>query len=147
MTMHFRPSIRRNGTLYELPRPIVSVRINDTWDIERYKIPLLQGDTFVGHSRSGVDIALEGQIGSQAGQITLDEPTMFAALEQLRTALNVADETDRFELVLYQDDDSDFRSFRECSSLRFEYDLSNARLFTYSVVIHASDPSIHAGVV
>ncbi len=142
----FKPALWRGGELYELPRPITSLRVQDAWDYARFKVPLAAGDVTAGHSRNGVDIAIEGRLAAQAGDLKLDEAAMFTALEQLRTRLHVSAAGAFFELFLYHDPaTSTYRSFRQCCTTRFEYDLSDARLFTYSAVIHAADPTIHTG--
>ncbi|MFG0333627.1 MAG: hypothetical protein ACF8TS_09725 [Maioricimonas sp. JB049] len=141
----FKPAIWRTGTLYELPRPIRSLRIQDEWDFQRFKVPLVAGDLTVGSSREGVDIIVSGQIGSQSGELRLTEADMFTELEALRSALNQAADDDPYEFFLYHDPgDATYRSFRDCTTVRFEYDLSNQALFTYSAVIHAGDPMIYA---
>ena len=141
---HFKPAIWRNDLLYELPRPVVALRIQDTWDFARFKVPLHDGDTLAGHSRGGVDISLEGQLASHSGDLKLTEADMFAALEALRSALDVIGSDNLYELFLYHDDaSSTYRSFRSCSTVRFEYDLGDQRLFTYAAVIHAADPVIY----
>jgi hypothetical protein len=140
----FKPAIWRDGVLYELPRPLTSVRLQDSWDYARFKVPLDDGDWTAGHSRNGVDIALEGRVGSHAGILTLSEEEMFAALETLRTHLDASPEAGTFELFLYHDPATGtYRSFRDCCTVRFEYELTDPRLFTYSTVIHAADPTIH----
>lgn len=143
----FKPALWRHGLLYELPRPITSLRIQDSWDYARFKVPLRDGDVSAGPSRNGVDIAIEGQIGSQGGALKLDEAAMFLALETLRGQLHVDDPDDRYEFFLYHDPASGtFRSFRQCLTTRFEYDLTDPRLFTYSLVVHAADAAIYATV-
>jgi hypothetical protein len=141
----FKPAIWRNDTLYELPRPIVAVRVQDTWDFEQFKVLLRDGVDVAGRSQNGVDISIEGQIGTQAGALQADEAAMFAALESLRSALGVSSPEATYELFLYHDSGtSTYRSFRACTTVRFEYDLSDKALFTYAVVVHAADPVIHA---
>lgn len=141
----FKPSLWRDGLLYELPRPITSLRIQDAWDYARFKVPLRNGDAIAGPSRNGVDVALEGQCGSRSGALTLDEAAMFAALEELRARLHVNDSSAAFEFFLYHDPaTSTYRSLRNCLATRFEYDLSDPHLFTYSLVIHAADATIHS---
>lgn len=141
--LHFKPAIWRDGTLYELPRPIRSLRIQDEWDFTRFKVPLVDGDLTVGRSRDGVDIVIAGQIGSQAGTLRLTEAEMFAELEALRAALNPLPDDEPYEFFVYHDPSAGtYRSFRRCSTVRFEYDLSNHALFEYSAVIHADDPTI-----
>jgi hypothetical protein len=142
---HFKPSLWRDGQLFELPRPVTSVRVQDSWDFARFKVPLGDGDAAVGHSRNGVDIAIEGRCGSQGGQLKLAEDDMFAAIELLRSKLHVPAGSSGYELFLYHDPaTSTYRSFRSCSTVRFEYDLSDPHLFSYVVVIHAADPVIRS---
>lgn len=140
----FKPSLWRDGALFELPRPVTSVRVQDSWDFARFKVPLGDGDSTAGASRNGVDIAIEGRLGSHAGQLKLDEASMFAALELLRSRLHVAADSPGYELFLYHDPaTSTYRSFRRCHTVRFEYDLSDPHLFTYAIVIHAADAAIY----
>jgi hypothetical protein len=140
----FKPAIWRNSTLYELPRPIVSVRLLDSFDFEQFKVPLAAGDAVEGRSQNGVDVSIEGQIGTQAGQLKTDEASMFTAIETLRANLAADSPEDSYELFLYHDPGSStYRSLRGCSTVRFEYDLSDPHLFTYAVVVHATDPEIY----
>ncbi|MCA9053863.1 MAG: hypothetical protein KDA75_08500 [Planctomycetaceae bacterium] len=142
----FKPALYRAGQLFEFPRPVTSVRIHDSWDYARFKVPLLDGDVTAGHSHNGVDIALEGRLASQAGQLKLDEAAMFSAVEQLRSRLTRSTADPPFQFFLYHDPaTSTYRSFQQCHTVRFEYDLSDPHMFTYSVVIHAADPTIHTG--
>ena len=143
MTFIFQPAIYRDETLWKLPRPVTSCRVREAWDFEKFKVPLAVGDVQLGHSREGVDLLLEGQIGSQADELKLSEETMFAAIESLRSQLDVTSEATKFEFFLYHDDATDtYRKFQSCSTVRLEYDLSNPHLFTYSAVIHADNPTI-----
>ncbi len=139
----FRPSIVRPSSVYQLPRPVTSVRIQDSFDFAKLKAPRITGDMIVGHTSSGVDIAIEGQFGSHEGTPQLSEEQMFLTLESLRLAVHSENPEDRYRLFLYCDTEtSTYRSFRECTTVRFEYDLSKSRLFTYSLVVHASCPVI-----
>ena len=142
----FKPAIYRDGQLFELPRPISSIRIHDSWDYAKFKVPLLDGDGTAGHSHNGVDIAIEGRLASQAGQLKLDEAAMFSVVEDLRSRLTRSADDPPFQLFLYHDPaTSTYRAFRQCSTVRFEYDLSDPHLFNYAVVIHAADPVIYTG--
>jgi hypothetical protein len=139
----FRPSIVRTTSQFELPQPVTSVRVQDSFDFAKLKAPHISGDLLVGHSSSGVDISIEGQIGSQAGNLRLTEEQMFLTLESLRQAVHSSDPDDRYRLFLYFDPaTATYRSFRDCLTVRFEYDLSRKQLFTYSLVVHASRPAI-----
>lgn len=141
---NFHPSLWTAGELFELPRPVTSVRVQDSWDFARFKVPLGNGDTVTGHSRNGVDIAIEGRLGSHAGQVTLDEAGMFAVLEQLRSKLHLAPQGPGYEIFLYHDAaTSTYRSFRRCHTVRFDYDLSDPHLFSYSVLVHATDSTLY----
>lgn len=139
----FRPSLVRPDAVFELPQPVTSVRVQDAFDFAKLKAPQMTGDMLVGHSSSGVDIAIEGQIGSHAGNLRLSEEQMFLTLESLRQAVHSASPIDRYRLFLYFDPaTATYRSFRDCMTVRFEYDLSRKQLFTYTLVIHASRPAI-----
>ena len=141
----FKPAVWRNGVLQALPRPVHSIRIHDSWSFEKLKVPLKNGDIFTGHSRQGVDIALEGQVGDVNGTLQPTEEAMFVALESLRETLSVDQAKAPYEFFLYHDvGTKTFRSFRHCTTVRFDYDLSSPHLFTYQVVIHAADPKIYA---
>lgn len=140
----FKPAVWKAGTLYELPRPVTVVRIQDSWDFARFKVPLAAGDAIAGRSANGVDIAIEGEIGKQAEVLKTDEASMFAAAQALRTALSPTDPDQVYRFFLYYDAGSaTYRSFRNCTTVRFECDLSAPQLFSYSALIHASDPTIY----
>lgn len=144
--LNFKPAVWKDSVLYELPRPVTVVRILDSWDFARFKVPLAAGDSVAGRSANGVDIAIEGEIGTQAGSLKADEASMFAAIEALRSVLSADAPDDEYELFVYHDAASaTYRSFRRCTTVRFECDLSAPQLFAYSAVIHASDPVISTG--
>jgi len=144
MTFTFKPAIYQNASFYELPRPVPVVRMRDAWDAGRFKVPLADGDTLTGHSRQGVDISIEGQIGSQSGTLKISEGDMLQEAETLRDRLDVASDAEKFELFLYHDSASGtYRKFKTCSTVQFEIDLSNQNLFTYSMVVHAEDPVLY----
>lgn len=144
MTFTFKPAIYKNSSLYELPRPVPVVRVRDAWEASRFKVPLGDGDTLVGHSRQGVDISVEGQIGSQSGTLKTSEGEMLQESETLRGTLDVTSGLEKFEFFLYHDVASaTYRKFKSCSTVQFEIDLSDQNLFTYSLVIHAEDPVLY----
>ena len=144
MAFTFKPAIYKNSVLYELPQPVLAVRVQDAWDFEQFKVPLADGDFLTGHSQQGVGISVEGQIGEQSGSPKALEQAMFAEIETLRTALDITSDSDKFEFFLYHDTSSStYRKFKSCSTVRFDYDLSDKNLFAYSIVIHAEDPVIY----
>lgn len=144
--LKFQPGIARHGSVTEFPRPIQGFRIRDAWDFEKMKIPLLDGDQLVGHSRSGTEILLEGQIGQHTGSLKLSEPEMFSTLNLMRDALDVNESCPAFEFVLFADEStSEYRFFRDCTTVRFEFDLSEKCIYSFSAVIHAANPRIFTG--
>jgi len=140
------PIIIRDQSSTELPRPVLVFRMQDNWDFTKLKVPLKDGDDRTGHSRMGIDITIEGQIASHNGLIRSSEHEMFTSLMQLRSALNVNQSSERFSLGVHQDPDSGLRHYlRDCTTTRFDYDLSDKQLYEYSIRIHASDPEMYFG--
>ena len=144
MSLVFRPALYRGGTLFELPRPITTLRVLDAWDFEQFKVPLAAGDRLYGHSRNGLDLSIEGSVGTRAGTLCATEEDMLAALSQLSEAFDITSDEDRYEFFLYHDQPSAaYRKYRSCATVRFEYDLSSPQLFTWSAVVHAEDPRLY----
>jgi len=144
----FRPAIWTGGALTELPRPVTSFSHSGFVDFEKFKTPLADGDVVTGHSRNGVDLQVEGEFGSVAGTLKIDEPTMLQAVMTLRGLLHVDSAADRYGLVLYYDSATgQSRYFQQCTTVRFDCDLSNPALFTYSILIHSSAPTLVTGVL
>lgn len=140
--MQFSPAIIRGLSVIEFPRPILSCRIHDTWDYLKLKVPRQDGNQIAGPSRDGVNITIEGEIGSLSGTLKLSEADMLDAAEILREALHV-DNDSGYELGLFKDASGNRRVFHDCFTNRLEIDFSNPSLFSYSVTIHASNPKLH----
>ena len=122
-----------------------SLRVRDSWDFQTFKIPLADGNTVVGGSRHGVEIIVEGRFGSQAGTLTLTEADMFEEIKNFRNALDVPVSSDTYSFFLYYDATQGiYRKFKSCSTIRFEFDLSDEKLYSYSAVIHAADPNFYS---
>ena len=144
MALTFKPAIYRDAVLYELPRPVDSLQVRDSWDFQTFKIPLADGNTVVGGSRQGVEIIVKGRFGSQAGTLTLTETEMFQEINEFRDALDVPDTSGTYSFFLYYDATAGvYRKFKSCSTIRFEFDLSDEKLYSYSAVIHAADPVVY----
>ena len=144
----FQPAIWKSGLLTQLPRPVTAIRLADSWDFDKYKTPLADGDMVTGQSRNGVDVQLEGQIGHVAGSLRLDENAMLLAMLNLRSRLDVENSAGRFGLVLYHNTTTgQSRYFEKCTTVRFESDLSDPRLYTYSLLVHASSPDLVTGIL
>ena len=141
----FAPTLVRDTTQFELPRPILSLRIRDDWDLERNKVPLRRGELHGGQSQNGVDILISGQIGTQSGQLRIHEQEMFETLTQLRNQLDTTTPTSTFRLSLYHDGLGQHYYFDLCTTMKFEADLSDKHLFDFSIQIRAADPIIHFG--
>ncbi len=139
----FRPAIYRGGVLYNLPRPITRLRIQESFDSQTFKVPLRDGELAGGQSRNGVDLLIEGQIGSQGEVLLLSEAQMLEELEALRNACHPGSPDELCELILYQDTGgSESRKYRDCSLVRLDTDLSNPWLFTYAITLRAHDPEL-----
>ena len=144
----FQPAVWKGGVLSQLPRPVTALRLSDAWDFEKFKTPLTDGDVVTGQSRNGVDVQIEGQIGHVAGSLRLDENAMLLAILNLRTRLDVDNAAGRFGLVLYHNPTSgESRYFEKCTTVRFESDLSDPALFAYSLLVHASSPTLMTAVL
>lgn len=142
--LQFYPAIYQDNALYELPRPVRSMRFEDGWDYEQLKVPLRDGDRLVGHSTQGVEITLEGEIGSREGTLKLTEEEMLAEIFALREKLDVSNDSDKYSFIFYRDSTAGtYRRFKSCSTVRFEYDISSPVLYTYSLTIHAEDSTLY----
>lgn len=139
-----QPGIVRDGSLTELPRPIVSCRLHDAWDFQKLKVPRQDGDIIAGTSQDGVEIRIEGQIGSVSGELKLSEEQMFEAVEELRAALQPVPDEAGYELVLFRSSEGEARSLRHCTTIRLDVDFSSRHLFAYTLAIHAADPVIYS---
>lgn len=143
--LQFAPALLHGEAVIDFPRPIVVCRLHDSWDFLKLKVPRQDGDQLAGPSRDGVEITLEGQIGTHSGELKLSEETMLATIETLRTALHSADDSG-YVLALYRTGDAGYRYFRRCLTSRFDVDFSNQRIYAYAVSIHAADPVLYDGL-
>lgn len=144
MMWKFEPAFQWSGATFVLPRPITACKIVDRWSAARFDVPLRDGDVVHGRSRRGVDISIRGQLGSHDGELAVGEMPMFDLLEAMREALHVSDPEQEYGLTLFTDGTTR-RGFRRCTVTRLEYDLSDAALFGYSLVVHASEPRLVEG--
>lgn len=144
MSLTFQPALYKDSRLYELPQPVLSLRIQDAWDFARFKVPLVPGDIHTGHSLGGVTIAVEGLIVAREGPPRAREAAMFAALETLRAVLDVGSSEEKYDFYVYHDAVlQTYRHFRACSTVRFDYDVTDKNRFRYAILIHADDPHIY----
>lgn len=134
----FSPTLETSAERFVLPRPVTALRISDRWRMDQFEVPLRDGDRVHGRSRRGVDVSIRGRLGRHDGALTASELAMFDVLEQMREACH-ADPEAKFGLAIF-DDGTLKRGFSGCVVTRLEYDLSDASLFGYSLVVHASDP-------
>ncbi len=144
MSLKFSPGVLWGGGFYELPRPVNRVQIQDHWDYSRYQVLLNDGDATRGLSRKGVDINVSGNIASQSGDLLVSEAEMFAAIEELRQIFCSQAES-LFVFYLYRDAVSKMsRYFQKCSVSRFQYDISQPELYSYTLTLHADDPVLYS---
>ena len=143
----FAPTLLLDSGPVPLPRPIVQLRVQDGFDAARFKVPQRDGSLWAGRSRDGVDISIRGQFARHNGALALSEPEMLDAIETVRTALQPAAPEATYRLALFASDDSpvQYRGFVRCTTVKFEYDLSDHTLYGYTLMVHASDPRLHVG--
>lgn len=105
---------------------------------------MADGNTIVGGSRQGVEIIVEGRFGSQAGTLTLTETDMYQEIKDFRNALDIPETSDTYSFFLFYDPTLGlYRKFKSCLTIRFEFDLSDEKLYSYSAVIYAADPKVY----
>ena len=142
-----------DSRIVSLPRPIVQLRATDAFDSTSLTVPFRDGSVRRGRSRGGVNIAIRGQLARTGDTLALSEPEMHAAIESVRAALRIGNPEETFGLALYRylpgetsvDDARVLRGFMGCTSVKFEYDLSDRALYGYSLIVHASEPSLRDG--
>lgn len=141
--VQFRPKIGRGEEIYELPRPVSLVGLKETWDAERFKTLLVDGDTSVGSTRNGVDITVSGVIGSTESAL-MTPAELFAALADLREQVHVGPDDVKYRFFLLHDADASlYQFFQACSTVRLETDFRHMTAIQYRLVIHADDPMIY----
>ena len=140
----FRPTVLLPTQTFELPRPVTTLKVVDSWEAARFKVPARPGEVTRGQSPGGVTIAVRGQIGTHAGVVQSGEPAMFEVIDALRTALHGLGPDESFGLAVFRDGAA-VRGFAECSVLKVEYDLSDAVLFGYSMTVRAGQVGITDG--
>ena len=141
MVSAFQPALYDGESFTSLPGVIVSIRVGEPWDFERYKVPLKAGDATTGVTPNGVDIEIRARITPETGTET--GLNVFAEIETLRQTLH--DMTDgQFTLYLHHDEYAN-RYFQSCSVVRMDYDASDPSLLEYVLKLHADDPVIYGG--
>lgn len=144
--VRFRPKIGRGDALYDLPQPVSLMALNETWDGERFKTLLVDGDTSVGTTRNGVEITVSGVIGStEASPMTTTE--LFAALAELREQVHVGPNEEKYRFFLLHDAEASlYQYFQSCTTIRLETDFKQVTAIRYRLVLHADDPVIYASL-
>ena len=140
----FAPAVVLPQETIELPRPVTTLKLLDSWDAARFRIPGRAGEVTRGSAPGGVTIAIRGRIGSQAGTLAADESAMLDVLHRIREALHDLGPDDSFGLAIYRDGES-LRGFTDCTPLKVEADLSDAALFGYSLVVRAGSVQLVTG--
>lgn len=144
MAITWKPAIWRASTLLELPRPVDKLRLVSPTDALYLKVPLHPGEFVEGRSENGVDIELEGRIGRQDGTLHPTEQDMLNALEEMRQGLRPLTPDTTFQFFTHHSASlNTFRSFKKCTLQEVAYDLSNPKIFSYSLRIHAADTILY----
>lgn len=134
----WQPALWRSGTLYVFPRPVPRIRIRETWDAARFKVPLQDGETWTGLSRNGVEIVLEGQL------LAPNPHHLWTLLDQLRNALHCSADDKAWLFLAHEPAAALYRHLRGCTTQRFDYTLSDPLALAYSAVLHADDPTLYS---
>lgn len=144
MSMQFQPGVTVAGTFRELPGPVTKLQVQDHWDFDRFQPLLGDGDHTVGLARQGVDVSIQGTVAMRGSLLLLSEAEMFAEVQALRLLLQSQAEA-LFDVYLFRDETTETcRYFKQCSVARFQYDLTQPELYSYSLVFHADDPTIYS---
>lgn len=146
--MTWKPAVYKEGTFLPLLRPVVSLAIKDSWDMRDAKVPLADRSHVNGVSKNGVTITVSGGavIDGETNANFCTEAESLAAYLEMRSVLDVSDDSQRFEFFIYHDEDSAYcRKFKSCVCKELSVDLGDeARLdFPYSLVVFAEDPVMH----
>ena len=143
----FAPTLVLPSGAVPLPRPITQLRVQDQWEAASFTVPLRDGSVRRGRSRGGIDLAIRGQFAVTAEGLALSESDMFDAIDDVRMALHLGGPEVTYGLALFVDatNSGNRRGFIDCTTVKFEYDLSDRALFGYSLLIHASDPAMRTG--
>ena len=140
----FNPALILPGETLELPRPVTALKILDGWDAGRFKVPGRPGEVTRGRSAGGATVSIRGQFGRHEGVVRATEAAMLETLKRLRAALQSLGPEEPFGLAVFRDGAA-VRGFAGCTVAKSEYDLSEASLFGYSLVIRADDPVLRDG--
>lgn len=144
---YWKPAVYKDSTLTELPRPVLQLAVNDSWDMRESKVPLDDGISITGVSRNGVVIAVSGELAAQPEGTELGgELAMFDAWKSLRDVLNIDDDTEKFEFFIYHDATAGvYRKFKNCFCRSMGFDNGdNSRVpFPYSLEIVSEDPTVY----
>jgi hypothetical protein len=149
MAFVWKPAIYKpiGATTYFLPKPINMLKVGSGWDARESKIPLKDGETFTGHTLNSAKISIQGQFGKDAGGFLLSEEDMWTAWEELREAVNIDSDTNKYEFFIYHDGGSStYRKLKLCCpvSCELQFGDEDCHLFGYQVEIRAEDPVIYS---
>ena len=139
-----QPKVYVGTTLYEFPRPIRKLWFRDAWEFDRYKIPLKDGEVLAGQSRNGVRVFLEGQIAHHDSAEITTLAGMFDEVETMRSQLDANETNGKYEFFFFHDSATPYyRKLKDCTTLKFEVNLTTKNLFSYSVEIHSDDAAVY----
>jgi hypothetical protein len=147
MAWTWEPAIYKGGTLFELPKPVKSLVVKHGWHFETTKVPLADGQFTDGHSKQGVSIFVQGELGSEVGVGNLTTAQLqFERLEAWTTRLDVVSAgTDKYEFVIWNDKSSVYRKYKDVSCVDLTFDIGDDKhvIHPYTINLFAEDPTIY----
>jgi hypothetical protein len=146
MALTWNPGIYRSGAFWPLPRPILSLKVTDEWDVDRQKPIKSDGEQVTGHSMKGVMIEVSGCINIQSGSAQLDETSQWAMYKTFRSKVDVSQDSDKYEFFIYYDSGGGiYEKYKSVSCLNLTVELGDDERikFPYSAQFIADNTTIY----
>lgn len=146
MAITWKPAIYKNSTLVQLPRPVRELQYGIAWDFRQSKIPLLDGQSSVGHSKNGRTVSISGEFAIQAGTPKLTEEDMFNLMTTFEALLDVSQASDKYEFFSHHDATlGTYRKLKNCFPTRLTTSFGDGDriAFTYAAEIMSEDSTIY----
>ena len=140
----FAPALVLPAETIPLPRPVTTLKLLDTWEAARFRVPGRAGELARGSVAGGVTVSVRGRVGTHAGQPAVAEPQMLEVLHRVREALHAVGPDETFGLAIYESAGV-LRGFTDCTPLKVEADLSDPALFGYALTLRAGSVALTEG--
>jgi hypothetical protein len=141
--------IYKSGTFYPFPAPLETFTIEDSYDIDRKKAILVEGEQLAGQSRNAVRVQVSGksQISASTDLAVCTERTQLELYTAFRSNMHVTG-TDKFELFMIYSDTAPayYRKFKNCcpDSARVTFGDDSRLEYPYSLSFMCEDPVIYS---